>query len=225
MPVEKPAPSPNAKHLPGGRLDPHAGLLPSGQYDASAASDDELLSRLASGRGRETALPELFARHGERSLRLAARILGDFQAAEEAVQDAFVRLADKASLWRGDASFNTFFTRLLVNLCRSRRRRGHDVLAKGQNVGTPSQVLGGLAASSRITEVAKRLRAEEVRQAVHEALEALPEKYREVLVLRELQGLSYKEIAEVLEASLDEVRIWIYRGRERLRQVLEGREV
>lgn len=170
-------------------------------------------------------MPELFRRHGDSSLRLAVRILGDWQAAEECVQDAFLRLAEKASLWRGEAGFRTFFTRLLINVCRNRRRRGHDVLAKGKIQGRASSLLGGVAASSRITEVAKQLQAEEARQTVREAIDQLPEKYREVLVLRELEGLSYKEIADVLEASLDEVRIWIYRGRNRLRVLLEGREV
>ena len=208
----------------GKHIDPNAGLAASTIFDAKAASDETLLSRLAAGKGRETALPELFARHSERSLRLARNILNDWQTAEEAVQDAFLRLAAKAHLWRGDASFNTFFTRLLVNVCRSRRRRGHDVLAKGQIAGTPSQMLGGVAASSRITEVARRMQAEEVKRAVREALDKLPEKFREVLILRELEGLDYKAIAEIQDATLDEVRIWIYRGRQRLRAVLEGRE-
>lgn len=176
------------------------------------------------GKGRETALPELFARHGERARRLAVQILGDWQSAEEAVQDSFLRLAEKAPLWRGESGFRTFFTRLLVNVCRARRRRGHDFLAKGRNVGSPSGVLRGVAASTRITEVAGRMQTEEIRLAVHGALQQLPEKFREVLILRELEGLGYKEIAVILDASLDEVRIWIYRGRERLRATLEGRE-
>lgn len=206
------------------RLDASAGALPSALFEAAGSSDEALLSRLALGKGRETALPELFTRHGEKARRLAQHILGDWQAAEEAVQDAFLRLAEKAPLWRGDSGFKTFFTRLLVNLCRGRRRRGHDFLAKGRNVGSPSGLLGGLPASSRITEVARRMEAEEVRRAVREALEKLPDKYREVLILRELEGLGYKEIAGILDASLDEIRIWIYRGRERLRAILEGRE-
>ena len=213
------APRPQGKHS-----DPGAGLAASALFDAHGSSDEALLSRLAAGRGRETALPELFARHSERALRLAGHILGDWQAAEESVQDAFLRLADKAHLWRGDASFTTFFKRILVNVCRSRRRRGHDVLAKGQIAGSPSQMLGGVAASSRITEVARQMQAEEVRRAVREALEKLPEKFREVLILRELEGLDYKAIAAVQDATLDEVRIWIYRGRQRLRAILEGRE-
>lgn len=214
----------NDPKVPGPRRDPAAGLAASALFDAAGASDEQLLSRLAEGRGRETALPELFARHGDRALRLAHHILGDWGTAEESVQDAFLRLADKAHLWRGDASFNTFFTRLLVNVCRSRRRRGHDVLAKGKIAGSPSQVLGGVAASSRVTDLAKKMQAEEIRRAVREAMEQLPEKFREVLVLRELEGLDYKAIAEILDATLDEVRIWIYRGRQRLRAILEGRE-
>ena len=208
------------KHIVAG-----AASLPSGLYDAGQASDDELLSRLAQGRGRETALPELFRRHGDTSLRLAVRILGDWQAAEESVQDAFLRLAEKAPLWRGDAGFRTFFTQILVNVCRNRRRRGHDALTKGKVEGRASVQLRGLAASSRVTEVAKKMQAEETRQLVRAAIDKLPEKYREVLVLRELEGLSYKEIAGVLNASLDEVRIWIYRGRNHLRGILEGTEI
>jgi RNA polymerase sigma-70 factor (ECF subfamily) len=206
------------------RSDSEALNVPSGQFNARGATDEELLSRLALGRGHETALPELFERHGPRSLRLAARVLNDWQGAEEAVQDAFLRLADKAPLWRGECGFNTFFTRLLINVCRNRLRRGHDALAKGQVLGSPSQLLGGLAASSRLTEAGKKMQAEEVKQAVREALAQLPEKYREPLILRELEGYEYKEIALILDASLDEVRIWIYRGRQRLKELLAERE-
>jgi len=206
------------------RSDDEELAVPSGEFRATGQNDDDLLSRLAMGHGRETALPELFERHGPRALRLAARILNDWQGAEEAVQDSFLRLSDKAHLWRGECSFNTFFTRMLINVCRNRLRRGHDALAKGQIVGSPSVLLGGLAASSRLTEAGKQMQAEETRQAVREAMQQLPEKYREPLVLRELEGLEYKEIAEILEASLDEVRIWIYRGRQRLRDILSDRQ-
>lgn len=209
---------------PNRRSDKEELSVPSGAFKASGQTDEDLLSRLALGRGRETALPELFERHGARALRLAARILNDWQGAEEAVQDSFLRLSDKAYLWRGECSFNTFFTRMLINVCRNRLRRGHDALAKGKLVGSPSVLLGGLAASSRLTEAGKRMQDEETRQAVREAIQQLPEKYREPLVLRELEGLEYKEIAEILEASLDEVRIWIYRGRQRLKDHLSGRE-
>lgn len=214
---------PRGKPAVGRRSDAEELSVPSGQFHASAATDDELLSRLALGRGRETALPELVERHGQRALRLAARILNDWQGAEEAVQDAFLRLAQKAPLWRGECGFGTFFTRILVNVCRNRLRRGRDALARGHVAGSPSRLLGGVAASSRLTEVARGMQREEARQALLSALQRVPAKYREPLILRELEGYSYSQIAEILEASLDEVRIWIFRGRQRLREVLEAR--
>ena len=218
-----PSPSSDGQAQPGKRLIPTAALLTSGEFVAAQASDDELLSRLALGKGRETALPELFTRHSEKSLRLAYRILGDWQASEEAVQDAFLRLADKAHLWRGECGCNTFFTRVLVNVCRNRGRvlrSNKNEIARG---GAPTGLWAGLAASSRITEVAQRLEQEEVRRGIREAIERLPENYREVLILRDLEGWTYQRIAETLEVSLDEVKIWIFRGRRKLREILETR--
>jgi RNA polymerase sigma-70 factor (ECF subfamily) len=200
---------------------PDAASLPSGEYVAAQATDDELLSRLKLGKGRETALPELFTRHGEKSLRLAYRILGDWQSAEEAVQDAFLRLADKAHLWRGESGFQTFFTRVLVNVCRNRGRAMRTHKNENSRGGAPTGLWAGLAESSRVTEVAKRLEEEEVRQEIREAIQKLPENYREVLILRDLEGWSYQKIAETLEVSLDEVKIWIFRGRKKLREILE----
>ena len=209
---------------PGKRLKPDAASLPSGEYPAAKATDDELLSRLALGKGRETALPELFERHGEKSLRLAARILGDWQAAEEAVQDAFLRLAAKAHLWRGDCGFNTFFTRLLVNVCRNRSRTLRSAPGQMNTGGAPSGLMASLKASTRITAVAKHLEEEEARREMREAFDSLPENFREVLLLRELEGWSYQQIAETLELSLDDVRIRIYRGRRKLREFVENKE-
>ncbi|MGH7144866.1 MAG: RNA polymerase sigma factor [Planctomycetota bacterium] len=186
---------------------------------AGAAADVELVHALSSEQG-DLALAELIRRHAARSLQTARRVVGDFHLAEEAVQDAFMRLALKAKLFRGqsEGEFRTFFYRMLLNCCiragqKAGRRREH---AAG------SAVIKNIAASTRIVDVTRGLREEEARRQVRWALDRLPDRQRICLILREMDGQSYKEIATVLQVNLNDVRVWIHRGRKRLKTILEN---
>jgi RNA polymerase sigma-70 factor (ECF subfamily) len=147
--------------------------------------------------------------------RYAYRVFGDYQAAEDAAQETFVRLYRSADRYQPTAKFGTYFYTVLGNLCRdriraARRRAGHgeqieDVFVLDDTVPAPA----GLGPEPRVE-------SEEERSIVREAVAELPEKLREAVSLREFEGLAYDEIAEVMGANLGEVKTWIHRGRKRL---------
>lgn len=152
---------------------------------------------------------ELYA---DRVYRTALHVLGQPADAEDALQDVFLRLFDKADGFRGDARVSTWIYRATVNHCinilRSRRRGPiglvDDVLDPIDTVGNSPA-----AASERA----------ETRATVHELLERLPEKDRTVLVLREIEELSYLEIAEVLDVPEGTVMSRLSRARARFEQL------
>ena len=153
--------------------------------------------------------------------RYAFRVFGDYQAAEDAAQETFVRLYRSAARYEPTAKFSTYFYTVLGNLCRDRiraakRRAGggetiEDVFVLDETVEAPA----GLGPEPRAE-------SEEERLLVHDAVSDLPEKLREALSLREFEGLSYQEIAGVMGANLGEVKTWIHRGRKRLAHRLRG---
>lgn len=185
----------------------------------SEATDVNLVHGLIGARG-DVALAELIRRHAARSLQTARRVVGDYHLAEEAVQDAFMRLALKASLFRGqsEGEFRTFFYRMLLNCCiRAGQKAG-----RRREQAAASAVIKNVAASTRLVDVTRGLREEEARRQVRWALDRLPDRQRICLILRELDGQSYKDIAAVLKVNLNDVRVWIHRGRKRLKAILEN---
>jgi RNA polymerase sigma-70 factor (ECF subfamily) len=178
------------------------------------ADTDELLMRKVA-KGDLAAFRLLLERWEGAAKRYAYRVFGDYQAAEDAAQETFVRLYRSAGRYEPTAKFSTYFYTVLGNLCRDRIRAARRRSAGGETIedvfilddaipGPP-----GLAPEPRVE-------TEEERLLVREAVSELPEKLREAVSLREFEGLSYQEIAGVMDANLGEVKTWIHRGRKRL---------
>ena len=178
------------------------------------ADTDELLMRKVA-RGDLSAFQMLMERWEGAAKRYAFRFFGDYQAAEDAAQETFIRLYRSAARYEPTAKFSTYFYTVLGNLCRDRiraakRRSGHgDHL---EDVFVLDETIEGPAALGP----EPRVETEEERLLVREAVSELPEKLREALSLREFEGLSYEEIAGVMGANLGDVKTWIHRGRKRL---------
>jgi len=177
------------------------------------ADTDEVLMRKVA-KGDLAAFRLLMERWEGAAKRYAYRIFGDYQSAEDAAQETFVRLYRSSGRYEPTAKFGTYFYTVLGNLCRdrvraARRRAGHGEVIEDVFVLDETAEPTGLAPEPRIE-------SEEERLMVREAVAELPEKLREALSLREFEGLSYHEIADVMGANLGEVKTWIHRGRKRL---------
>lgn len=151
----------------------------------------------------------------ERLFRVALGFLGNGVEAEEIAQETFVQVFRHLGQFRGESSFYTWICRICVNLCLRRREQ----LRQVQERESSSEVeVEPVDTRTPEDELAQR---EQVTQ-LWAALRALPKEYRAVLVLREMNSLSYEEIAEVLGLPMGTVKSRVHRGRLLLKDRLRG---
>ena len=192
--------------------------------DAKAeASDQELLERCRAGD--ETAFDDLVLRHQQRAFNVAFQLLRDHEDATEVAQDAFVRIYRSVGDFRGECEFTTWLHQIVVNLARNKhrwwKRRGRqasvslDSTVETADGEVPMQIAGNTDAPD--VQAVNTEFVELLSRRMHE----LPRKFREVLVLRNVENLSYEKIAEVLDCSTGTVKSRLARAREALRKSLK----
>ena len=166
-------------------------------------------------RGRTRRFRELVDRHKDRALTLAMRILEERREAEEAVQDAFVKVYRNAAQFRGDSTFHTWFYRILYNECLSRLRRSRNAPAM---LTTDDSEEMGLLDEDAMTD--GPILASEARSSIVVEFEKLAEHYRTALTLFYLQELQYEEIAVIMNVPVGTVKSYLFRGKQLLRKHL-----
>ena len=165
------------------------------------------------------AFDRLMARHEQRVFNLCLWIVGDRDEAADATQDAFIRAYRHLKKFRGDCPFGAWVSRIAVNVARdaanSRKKRPRD-FSSLEAEGAPEFDPPDLNARSAPDEIARAAR----QNAVRCALGRVPETYRTVLVLFDLQGRSYEECAATLEIPIGTVKSRLSRARAALREAL-----
>ncbi len=159
---------------------------------------------------------ELVRRYRDRYARYAARMLGSVDAAEDAVQDAFIRAYDELARCREPDNFAGWFFLILRNRCFAERRRGKR-FAGNDLVDVEARAI---ATSDRPDVLVE---AKEQRQALQRALLTLTPEQREVFVLKHVEGLSYEEIACRIGGSVPSLKMRMHRAYDRLRVHLRDR--
>jgi len=202
---------------------PRASVSPMERRDETTASPDErLLARLRDDRS--AAFAELVHAHGPTLLTLARRFLANEEDARDAVQEAFVSAYRAIDDFAGEARLSTWLHRITVNAClmkrRARRRRPElrldellpRFLEDGHHVDPPApwDERGDVAAMR-----------EETRRLVRDAIDRLPDGYRSVLLLRDIEGLGAAETGRVLELTPNAVTVRLHRARQALRALLD----
>jgi len=182
-------------------------------WDGEAADAPEFLDRLRAGDAR--AFEELVATHQHRVFGVALRMLGGAAEAEEMAQEAFLRAHRSLGKFRGESKLSTWLYTIVSRLCLNR-------LASGERraVRHGEEILGRVADERGGPEV--RAERGELETALQRAIAALPEERRVVIILRDLEGLSYEEIAQALSVEMGTVRSRLHRARMELRDKLEG---
>jgi RNA polymerase sigma-70 factor (ECF subfamily) len=172
------------------------------------APDTDAVLMLAFQRGDAGAFRTLFERHTRAMVAFCHHFVRDPARAEELAQDVFVKLHEAADRYRPSARFRTYLYRIASNHCLNELRRGDHLrrAAEGDEPADPD-ALPSLCASPE-----EAARGAALERAVAELLARLPEKQRAALVLCRLEGLSYEEIAEVLETSVSAVKSLIHRA-------------
>lgn len=177
--------------------------------------DGELVVRVAAGD--RMAARAIMARHLPKIMNLGRRMLGDQSEAEDVAQEVFIRLWTHAARWQpGKAKFETWLHRVAINLCYDRLRRRPTTTL--EDVPDPVDEAPGPATALYQSQLAA---------AVNAALQRLPERQREALVLCHYQGLTNIDAAEVMNVSVDALESLLARGRRALKAMLQplGRDV
>lgn len=180
-------------------------------------SDDEIVARVLDG---ETALYELLMRrYNQRLFRVARSILRDSDEAEDVMQDAYVRAFEHLSEFAGAAKFSTWLTKIAVYEALRRVKRRSRTVALDSKEG--DFIMSTAASNTRDPE--RQTHDEEVRLVLERAIDALPDGYRSVFVLRVTEGLDVAETAAVLEIGTEAVKSRLHRARAMLRKDLQQR--
>jgi RNA polymerase sigma-70 factor, ECF subfamily len=193
---------------------------------AAADPDAALLAGVATGE--EDAFVELVARHHATMLRLARFHVASAAIAEEVVQDTWVAVLRGLDSFEGRSTFRTWLLRILLNRARSTGVREHRSVAVGDVTPavdpTRFDATGAWASPPRHweDEIDDRLDAQALAGVLRSGLESLPERQRDVMLLRDVDGFSTVEVCAALDISEANQRVLLHRGRSRLRAALEA---
>ena len=154
----------------------------------------------------EKAFAELYARYSPRIFAYCRRILGDYDRAQDAFQETFVKFFNSAQQEREMSNVPAYLLMIARNLCLNMQRsnKGHVSLEEYHMPSSFDMSHEKIELLSLITQ----------------AMETLPLDYKEAFILREYEGLSYQEIADMTESSLSTVKIRIYRAKQKIREIL-----
>jgi RNA polymerase sigma-70 factor (ECF subfamily) len=179
-------------------------------------SDQMLVARTVAGDQRAYEL--LVIKYQRRIQRLIARMVRDQDLVEDIAQETFIRAYRALGQFRGEAQFYTWLYRIAVNTAKKALvdlRRDPVVSENALRSGDDEEETSALENELTSAETPETvLAAKEIAAAVNSAMEALPEELRQAVTLREIEGLSYEEIAEAMNCPIGTVRSRIFRARE-----------
>ena len=181
----------------------------------SSTPDQDLIERHLYGD--QAAFGEIYKRFGGMVYTLCFRMSGGRAEAEDLSQEIFLRIHRHLGRFNGRSSLKTWVYRITLNYCRSklgRKRYREAPLAEEVEEG-------GVVLADERRDALDHALARDAARSLAQALPSVKAKYREAVILRDLEGLSYEEIATVLGTRIGTVRSRISRGREQLRRVLE----
>jgi RNA polymerase sigma-70 factor (ECF subfamily) len=196
-------------------------MLKQSKSDYATLSDSELASRIAT---RDVAAVRLVTgRNNQRLFRAAWSILKDRSEAEEAVQDGYLKAFDAIGTFAGRSSLSTWLTRIVANEALSRRRRAQkrSRLLNQESVVVLEEYREKLMAGSVTQSPEKALMRRQIAKLLETAIARLPDTFRPVFVLREIEGLSVEDTAEALQIPEETVKTRLFRARRRLQKELD----
>ena len=190
--------------------------------DYEAMTEVELVAHMRLGF--RAAFRTIMQRYNQRLFRVARGIVSDDAEAEDIVQETYVRAFAAFATFRGDASLLTWLTRIAINEARGRLRR-----RRRQTVGIDqvdiAQVTGALVVSfpggQPMTNPEAEAARTEIRHLIEQAIDTLPEAFRLVFILRDVQDCSIEETADLLNIRPETVKTRLHRARHRMRDALE----
>jgi RNA polymerase sigma-70 factor (ECF subfamily) len=183
--------------------------------------DIELVERFR--RGDRGAFDELVTKHYQRVCNILLHTIGASPNIEDLAQEVFIKAYYALRRYRGDSALSTWLYRIAVNVAldelrREKRRRIFTFTQAGEHELTEESVAGFAAGGDRADVV---LEQNELYETLQAALKKIPKKHRVVFTLREIEGFSYAEIAEMVSCSIGTVKSRLFHARLKLRHYLE----
>ncbi|MHC5082495.1 MAG: RNA polymerase sigma factor [Planctomycetota bacterium] len=187
--------------------------------------DDESLVRQCQ-HGNSEAMSCLVVKYQDRVYNAILKICKNRDDAAELTQDTFVKVLESITSFRGQSSFYTWLFRVAVNMTLNHCRRKFKLSpvsldATNEGLEKDRERLGAMLADKDQNDPAKIAQQKELVQVVTDMIEQLPEDYRVILVLRDIEQMTYAQIAEVLELEAGTVKSRLSRSRAALRELLE----
>lgn len=201
------------------------------EHKNSTVEDDDLPWVLLCRKGDDEAFGVLVERYQKKMLNVAYRMIGDYEESCDVVQEAFLAAFRAIGKFRGEARFSTWLYGIVVNHTKNRLKQLNRRNSRFCHEEIPSQDAGGgagdgcccQAAGRRQDSILESLEKKELEAQVQECIGSLDDGYREILVLRDIQGLSYEEIVVILKIPLGTVRSRLFRARNILKDLLLNR--
>lgn len=188
------------------------------QRDYSAMADQALVK--AAQKGNMAAFEELVGRHRDKIYARAFSMMRNEDAAIDLSQEAWVKGWQRLCQFQGDASFVTWMTRIIINLCLDQIRK--DKRVRTDSIDQMEEEMGGVERQMPIhnPNPTERLEREELREKIDRALAQLSFEHRTVLILHEFEQLEYKEIAKRMECSIGTVMSRLFYARRKMAVLL-----
>lgn len=148
-------------------------------------------------------------------------IIGDAQEADDIAQEVFLKVYTKAGSFKGKSSFSTWLYRITVNRCVDElRKKNKKIISYETEFNEEEKLKLKDVLAGKEGDITEELRQKELQDIIQKAMNSLPEKYRIILTLKEMEGLSYIEISKIMKISLAKVKIWLFRARQKLKEKL-----
>jgi RNA polymerase sigma-70 factor (ECF subfamily) len=187
--------------------------------------DDDLMSLKRCRDGDIDAFEDIVKRHQKKMFNISCRMVGDYNDAAEVVQDAFVSAYKNLTKFEGRSSLSTWLCSIVVNLSRNRIKQVNTRLSReGVSLDDPVDTGDGEVkreVPSNDTSVLDKLEEHEKGKRVWGCIDALAVDFREVIVLRDMQGFSYGEIGTMLKIAEGTVKSRLYRARDAIKDCLK----
>ncbi|KAF0195088.1 MAG: RNA polymerase sigma-70 factor ECF subfamily [Bacillota bacterium] len=192
----------------------------------SAYDDGELISKCK--QGDTDAFGQLVDKYQQRVYNITFRMTNNHEDALDLAQESFLRVYRALASFKGESAFSTWIFRIASNVCldklRQKKRQPHivlsmDSLMAGEEGDYPIEISAGEASNPE-----QHLLQGEMRREIRQALNAVSDEHRLVLVLRDIEGYSYEEIADMVGANIGTIKSRLNRARLALREVLTVRE-
>jgi RNA polymerase sigma-70 factor (ECF subfamily) len=190
-----------------------------------AAMDEDFEAVSACRKGDVNAFQPLVEKYQKKMLNLAYRMTGDYEEACEIVQESFLSAYRAIKKFRGEARFATWLHGITINNAKNRMkqiqsRSHHEILSLDDPVETENGRLTHDPPSEEVP-IVEQLEKKDIQAKVQQCINALEEEYREVLVLRDIQGFSYEEIRDILKIPDGTVKSRLFRARDSMKHCLK----